>query len=285
MAIWGGQAPTVDALIAKGKHDQAIALLEEQRAKSPQNVRVRLQLCDVFVTAQRAKDAVPILLSLVDELAEDGFFPKAIAVLKRVQRIDPLQGGVEERLADLCKDKGGEAAARRTGVLPSIQRPVESNEPNEVIETIPDMDLEVTPTPPDQSPLFSDFSRDELVEVIRGLELLSFEPGDIVMSEGEPGESLLVISSGSVKAFVKNPEGKNSQVREMKAGEFFGEISLLSGKPRTATVTASSPCDMLELDRATLDDIAKRYPHVRKVVQEFYNRRSGSVSEVQARSS
>lgn len=285
MAIWGGQAPTVDALIAKGKHDQAIALLEEQRNKAPKNVRVRLQLCDVLVTAKRPKQAVPILLSLVDELAEDGFLPKAIAVLKRVQRIDPLQGGVEERLADFCKDATGEAAARRTGVLPTVQRSPEVHEPNEVIETIPDMDLEVTPTPPDQSPLFSDFSRDELVEVIRGLELLSFEPGDIVMSEGEPGESLLVISSGSVKAFVKNAEGKNSQVREMKAGEFFGEISLLSGKPRTATVTASSPCDMLELDRATLDDIAKRYPHVRKVVQEFYDRRSGSESEVQARSS
>jgi CRP-like cAMP-binding protein len=94
-----------------------------------------------------------------------------------------------------------------------------------------------------------------------------------------------VISSGSVKAFVKNAAGKNTRVREMKAGEFFGEISLLSGKPRTATVTASSPCDLLELDRATLDDIAKRYPHVRKVVQEFYDRRSGSESEVQARSS
>ena len=156
MAIWGGQAPTVDALIAKGKHDQAIALLEEQRKKTPKNVRVRLQLCDVLVTANRAKQAVPILLSLVDELAADGFFPKAIAVLKRVQRIDPLQGGVEERLADFCKDETGEAAARRTGVLPTIQSPSQPDEPNEVpnqrIETIPDMDLEVTPTPPDQSP-------------------------------------------------------------------------------------------------------------------------------------
>ncbi len=281
MAIWG-QAPTVDVLITKGKHDQAIALLEEQRKKAPNNVRVRLQLCDVLVAAKRPKDAVPILLGLVEQLAEDGFFPKAIAVLKRVQRIDPAQADIEGRLADLCKDKSGEAAARRSGVLPAVVRP---QEPNEVVETIPDMDLEVAPTPPDQSPLFSDFSRDELVEVIRGLNLLSFEPGDILMTEGEPGSSLLVISSGSVKAFVRNSESKNTMVREMREGEFFGEISLLSGKPRTATVTASSPCDLLELDRETLEDIAKRHPHVKDVVQEFYDRRSGSESEVQARSS
>lgn len=282
MAIWG-QAPTLDALIAKGKHDEAITLIEEQRKKAPGNVRLRLQLCDVYVAANRAKDAVPILLGLVDELAEQGFFPKAIAVLKRVHRIDPHQSGLEERLADLCKDEDGKAAARRTGVFPAVMRPQE--EPNEVIETIPDMDLEVAPTPPDQSPLFSEFSRDELVEVIRGLNLLSYEPGDILMSEGEPGASLLVISSGSVKAFVKNAEGKNTQVRTMAAGEFFGEISLLSGKPRTATVTASASCDLLELDRETLEDIAKRHPNVKSVVQEFYDRRSGSESEVQARSS
>lgn len=281
MAIWG-QAPTVDALIAKGKHDKAIELLEEQRKTSPGNVRLQLQLCDVLVAAKRQKDAIPILLGLVEQLAEQGFFPKAIAVLKRVQRIDPNQAGIEGRLADLCKDESGEAAARRTGVLPAVQRP---QEPNEVVETIPDMDLEVAPTPPDQSPLFSDFSRDELVEVIRGLNLLSFEPGDILMSEGEPGASLLVISSGSVKAFVSNAERKNTMVREMRAGEFFGEISLLSGKPRTATITAATSCDLLELDRDTLEDIAKRHPHVKSVVQEFYDRRSGSESELQARSS
>lgn len=281
MAIWG-QAPTVDALISKGKYDRAIELITEQRKKEPRNVRLRLQLCDVFVAANRSKEAVPILLTLVDELAEEGFFPKAIAVLKKVQRIDPLQAGVEEKLADLCKDEHGQAAARRSGVLPAVRQPEAKRD---TVETVPDMDLEVTPVPPQESPLFSDFSRDELVEVIRGLNLLSFESGDILMTEGEPGESLLVISSGSVKAFVKNKEGKNVLVREMKEGEFFGEISLLSGKPRTATVTASAPCDLLELDRATLWDIEKRYPNVKDVVREFYERRSGSESEVQARSS
>lgn len=282
MAIWG-QTPTVEVLITKGKYDRAIELIQEERKKSPKSMRLLLQLCDVLIAANRSHEAVPILLKLVDKLAEDGFVPKAIALLKRVQRIDPEQRGIEERLADLCKDESGRAAARRTGVLPAVESA--AAEPHEIIETVPDMDLEVAPTPPDQSPLFSDFDRDELVEVIRGLNLLSYEPGDILMTEGEPGSSLLVITSGAVKAFVKNAEGKNALVRTMKEGEFFGEISLLSGKPRTATVTASAPCELLELDRETLDDIANRHPHVKIVVQEFYDRRSGSEREVQARSS
>jgi hypothetical protein len=107
MAIWG-QSPTVDALTAKGTHDKAIELIAEQRNKELKNVR--RQLCDVLAVAHRDNEAVPILLALTDELAEEGFFPKAIAVLKKVQRIDPLERGVEEKLPELCTDEHGRAA-------------------------------------------------------------------------------------------------------------------------------------------------------------------------------
>jgi CRP-like cAMP-binding protein len=69
----------------------------------------------------------------------------------------------------------------------------------------------------------------------------------------------------------------------MEEGEFFGEISLLTGKPRTATVTAAGPVELLELDRATLDDISSRHPRVRAVVEEFAEKRSGSERERLAR--
>jgi cAMP-dependent protein kinase regulator len=287
MVSWGS-GQSVDTLIAQGKYDKAIQSIEEQLKKDVKNVRLRLQLADVLVAANRGPKAVPILLELVDQLASDGFVPKAIAVLKKVQRVDPSRSGIVEKLADLCKDEDGQALARRSGIFSAVKpasAPAASPSAVASIETVPDFDLEVAPIPPDESPLFSDFNRDELIEVIRGLELLSYEPGDVILTEGEPGESLLVLSSGSVKAFVRNAEGKNVLVRRMKEGEFFGEISLLSGKPRSATITAVTACDLLELDRASLDDITARYPGVRKVIQDFYQRRSGSESEVQARAS
>ena len=135
-----------------------------------------------------------------------------------------------------------------------------------------------------ESPLFSSFSQEELVAVIKGLRLLSFEPGDIVITEGEPGASLFVLTSGDVKAFIRNPEGKSVQVREMNEGAFFGEISILSGKPRTATITAKSHCDLLELDRATLDSISHTHPHVREVLQQFYDERMKNEQEQRIRS-
>jgi cAMP-dependent protein kinase regulator len=122
------------------------------------------------------------------------------------------------------------------------------------------------------SPLFDDFDEAELLEVIHGLQLRSFEPGDVVVVAGDPGDSLFVVATGIVKAFVPTTEG-HKLVREMEEGQFFGEISILTGSERTATVTAKTRCELLELDRATLDEITADHPHVWDVLREYAERR------------
>jgi CRP-like cAMP-binding protein len=138
---------------------------------------------------------------------------------------------------------------------------------------------------PVHSPLFSDFSRDELLAVIKGLNLLTYESGEIIMTEGEPGTSLYVLTTGVVRAYVINTFGSNVQVRTMEEGEFFGEISLVAGSPRTATITAAAHCELLELDRKALDEISKDHPRVMEIVKEFHDQRAGSTDEMMARSS
>lgn len=242
----------VDDLIAQQKYDQAIGLLEERLQTDPENARVRLQYGNALVSKGEKERAAKVFLGLVEQLASDGLVPDAIAVLKKLKRMEPARSDLEETLADSYHDRGGHDVAG-----PLVER----------------------------SPLFSDFSRDELLEVIRGLELRCFPPGAIVVTEGEAGDSLLILTSGSVRTFVRNQAGRNVEVRLMEEGDFFGEISLLTGKARTATVTVASRCELLELDRASLDDISRRHPRVRIVVEEFYAKRAGSEREREARSS
>jgi hypothetical protein len=123
------------------------------------------------------------------------------------------------------------------------------------------------------SPLFKNFSVDELVEVIHGLNLITFEEGDIIIRQGEPGDSLYMLTAGSVNAFKKNAQGKQVLVSELSEGAFFGEMSILTGKARSATIVAASRCDLLELDRPTLDSITTKHPHVWEVLQEFAEQR------------
>jgi len=116
--------------------------------------------------------------------------------------------------------------------------------------------------------------------VMRGLELVTFEAGDVVVAEGAPGNSMFILTSGRVKAYVKTPKGKSMKVQEFEEGDFFGEIAVLTGKPRTATLTAAVDCECLELNRETLDEITKTHPGVREVLKKFQKERA--LSTVQA---
>jgi hypothetical protein len=123
------------------------------------------------------------------------------------------------------------------------------------------------------SPLFRDFAVDEMVAVIQGLKLLSFERGAVILREGQGGGSLYMLTSGRVRAFKKGTDGKQNPLGDLKEGAFFGEMSILTGQPRTASVVALSRCELLELDRATLDGITKTHPHVWDVLREFAEKR------------
>jgi hypothetical protein len=125
------------------------------------------------------------------------------------------------------------------------------------------------------SPLFRDFAVDEMVAVIHGLKLLSFERGQVILREGQPGGSLYMLTSGRVRAFKKDAgSGKQNPLGDLTEGAFFGEMSILTGQPRTASVVALSRCELLELDRPTLDGITKTHPHVWNVLREFAEKRA-----------
>jgi hypothetical protein len=125
------------------------------------------------------------------------------------------------------------------------------------------------------SPLFRNFSVDEMVAVIQGLKLLSFERGDAIIREGQPGGSLYMLTSGRVRAFKKDvASGKQNPLGDLKEGAFFGEMSILTGQPRMASVVALARCELLELDRPALDGITKSHPHVWDVLREFAEKRA-----------
>jgi hypothetical protein len=308
MVLGFGGGADINTLIVKKNYGKAIELLREQIIARKNDVRLRMQLADVLVLASRGKEAVPILLPIADEYARDGFAARAIAIFKKIEKIEPGRSDVEASLATLIKQSQPSA--------PRLSRPGSADETLEIgieelgmasiMSSVPpappqardfDADFFVPgeseesekaeapkPSPLVESALFAAFAQDELIEIIHGLQLLTFEGGDIIITEGESGgASLFVLTSGIAKAFVRNPQGKHQFVRAFREGDFFGEISILTGKPRTATVTAGTPCELLELDRATLDGIAKTKPNVWSVLKDFYALRANSQKEQRIR--
>ena len=85
---------------------------------------------------------------------------------------------------------------------------------------------------------------------------------------------MYVIASGEVKVFTQGTGGKTVYLAKLGEGEFFGEVSVLTGKPRTATITAALPTELLRLDKSKLDTALSKYPGIRKVLDEFYKKRA-----------
>jgi CRP/FNR family transcriptional regulator, cyclic AMP receptor protein len=92
------------------------------------------------------------------------------------------------------------------------------------------------------------------------LDVVRFPAGQVLFNYGDPGDSLYVIRSGEVEVFFKDDTGERIVLETAKAGEVFGELSLLDGGPRTASVVAIQDLEALRVDRANLDHFLQRHP-------------------------
>jgi hypothetical protein len=380
MLSWLSGGQNLQQLIASKQWNKAIVQLRTEIKNAPKDTRTRIQLADVLIESGRGEDAVPVLLKLAQDFGIEGSAGRAIAVLKKIERIQPGRQDVQKALAALIKKSTKPTSSVSSGIddivrgsqqfemeeigldirpaeiepsaflfkppsslpapppstpeavrsappppkeeeemvdmedlvmpppmslleiaskpqaqasataAPAAPRVVQMTEAasmiasmdstdkglfDDLLDTIEAVLAEAPSEPPPPphprvtSPLFADFSESDLLAVIQGLELATYAPGDILILEGDPGTSLFVVTSGVVRAFVRQADGKNKPVREMGEGSFFGEISVLSGKPRTATVTAKTNVEALVLERKTLDEICRTHPSVRTTLQKF----------------
>jgi CRP/FNR family cyclic AMP-dependent transcriptional regulator len=106
-------------------------------------------------------------------------------------------------------------------------------------------------------PIFSALTPRQLRRVLRATEEYVYTDGSTIVTEGSTNEQLFVILDGSVRV---NRGGR--PVARMTGGDFFGEISLLDGGPRTATVVADGPVRCLILLRREFQDILEEMPLV-----------------------
>jgi tetratricopeptide (TPR) repeat protein len=125
-----------------------------------------------------------------------------------------------------------------------------------------------------KSPLFEVLSAEEREALVKEMQLEEHDEGSVIISEGQPGSSMYVIARGEVKVWTRGPDGAAVYLAKLGEGDFFGEVSVLTGKPRTATITAAQPTQVLRLDKSNLDTALARYPGIRKVLDDFYKKRA-----------
>lgn len=108
-----------------------------------------------------------------------------------------------------------------------------------------------------QVPIFSGCSKRELQTIARAVRRLEHEAGSVVAREGEPGAGLFVIDSGEAEVTVG---GK--KVNHLVPGDFFGEMALLDGGPRSATVTAKTDIVLFALTEWVFRGLLAEHPSI-----------------------
>jgi CRP-like cAMP-binding protein len=121
-------------------------------------------------------------------------------------------------------------------------------------------------------PLFSNLDRDAFIALVNRLEARIYGPGEVVIREGEPGDSLMLVSAGNLRV-VKQDDGEQVELAILGPGSFFGEFGLLTDQRRHASVICVNDTELLELRRDVLADLIREHPGVQTTLRSFYEER------------
>ncbi|MCD6497912.1 MAG: cyclic nucleotide-binding domain-containing protein [Deltaproteobacteria bacterium] len=122
-----------------------------------------------------------------------------------------------------------------------------------------------------RTPLFGELSPEALDRLVQRMKLRRVQPGIVVVREGDPGGELFVVTDGVMQVVREGPP--RVILSTLRAGDFFGEIALVTELPRQATVQAVTETTLLEIDRDLVVDLIQEYPETVAVLLKFFRRR------------
>jgi small-conductance mechanosensitive channel len=125
--------------------------------------------------------------------------------------------------------------------------------------------------------IFAPLSEEETEKLARGSYVRVFAPGESIVRMGQEGNSMFVIVRGSVK--VQIPEnGQQKTLNTLKENDFFGEMSLLTGEPRSATVVAVEETEVLQIRKQALKPIFESNPQLVQAIVDIIEERKVSLN-------
>jgi len=225
----------------------------------------------------------------------EGSLLKAIADCKRILLLDPDHPGTAERMEALCERLHGQtqSAGPRAPVSWMRGAPLDDLVLGDVMPETPAiaLDYDMTAQPmveiyldravPEEdparrlaadtlprTPLFSALDGASLRQLLEGVEVVELDAEQELFHQGDPGSNCLyVIAEGAVVPIAEGETRKKLAVLE--EGDFFGEISLVTERPRSATIEALVDTKLLAIPRGLLAELVERQPAVLEVLLRY----------------
>ena len=102
---------------------------------------------------------------------------------------------------------------------------------------------------------FKGLSGEELGEIVHACEQIQVGPGEVLFEQGDQADALFIVGHGELEVIGRSQMGEKVVLAVLGQGTVVGEMSLLEGGPRSATVRSVSECDIFRLDRKTFEEL------------------------------
>ncbi len=117
--------------------------------------------------------------------------------------------------------------------------------------------------------ILAPLKEEELLMLAGDLSSYLFGKGEVICRQGEPGSTFYIIRTGAVAVRLRGEDGVEAEVARLGAGTYFGEMSLLTGEPRSSTCQALEDCELLSLDRESFSVLLQENPPVAQAMSDI----------------
>lgn len=284
--------------LQQGNPERAIEHLLGALRSRPDDLPLRSLLGDLYARLGHAGAAIECYRVVAGAYASAGHLLPAIAACRAILNLDRTHTGTQKLLADLyARQTSAPSAVKVPAPRPSVEARAVPPAPSAPVYALPgwledepdvptitgvevpevyeldSAELSVDPGALPHVPLFSDLSRKAFVWLLPRLEVRRVLAGDVVAEEGDFGDSLFIVVSGTLRVEKRRKDGPPLVLNLLKPNSFFGEIALLGSGVRSATVVADTDAQLLELTRPVLDELLEEHPGVNAVMRRFYRER------------
>lgn len=270
-----------------GDFAEALANAAEALRAAPLDPKARVKVAICFSMLGEAETALDTLRVAAVVLARRGFMLSAIGACRDALGMAPGAEPIRAVLTQIHERIHGKVGRGRARVPPpstparvdtasddsvlALKKPAAQLEAAKIIAT-------TDPTAGEDDadagfvPFFSELSLEAFLELVEKMAYHKVGPDHVVVRQDEPGTSLFILLSGEV-AVSQTRDAETNELARLGSGSLFGEMSLITAKPRTATVTTTQAAELFEIDRAAVEEVAKAHAAVSEEIVRFARRR------------
>lgn len=238
-----GQQYTIDDLIVLERWADAEHRIHEELRFRPNDLNLHLKLADVHVGLRNVQKAVDEYLWVADRYSADGFHDRAIAVLIKARRLNPMDDTLPQKIERL--DVARKLEHSRSGAMEGFLRGLHSQEAGASGTAV--MEFQTIWRSLQKTRLLRELSGDQLKLLFQGVVATHLNPGQTLVERGSRDEAIFVVVSGEVGAGFVDRLGTTVDIRSFGPGNVIGEGSLFEHKPWPANYRAKTKATVLKL--------------------------------------